>query len=158
MDPDYQYLILRSILDYDFTCTPACIPQGNCAEDVCVSCLLKEHFKIPLHRIEMWTGRDFTTTNLKAVGMRIELGHSYDDVCPDPIVDHTFKILDPSGIHNVCMYYCGCTHAPSRGAQLRAARLFPNEPEFPTIALTSQMADMSRYLNPPVSLRASTGR
>ncbi|KAJ7900454.1 hypothetical protein B0H13DRAFT_2336657 [Mycena leptocephala] len=170
MDPVYQDLILRSILDNGFTSPPAHVLQGNChgvgcddplpqyrcldclgAEDLCISCLLKEHFKTPLHRIEMWTGRDFTTTNLKAVGMWIELGHSYSDVCPNPIVDHTFKILDPCGVHDVCIYYCGCTHAPGRGAQLRAARLFPNEPEFPTIALTSQMVDMSKFLNPPVS-------
>jgi hypothetical protein len=90
--------------------------------------------------------------------MAIELGHRYPDACPDCIIDHTFKILDPSGIHDVCIIYCGCTHAPGRGAQLRAAGLFPNEPALPTIALTSQMAQMSKYLDPLVSARMSTRR
>ncbi|KAJ7881655.1 hypothetical protein B0H13DRAFT_2345100 [Mycena leptocephala] len=172
LDPVFRDFLLQCIIDRDLNPAPPRVLKGTChgagctdplpkyrcldcfaAEDLCISCLLEQHIHNPLHKIEMWTGRDFSPVDLKSVGMRIQLGHRANDICPNRLVDHTFKIIDERGIQGVCLAYCGCPNASSYGAQLRAARLFPDKADFPTVAVVYQLVDMFTALNPPLALR-----
>jgi hypothetical protein len=85
--------------------------------------------------------------------MHIQLGHRIHESCPSRIIDHTFKIIDERGIQEVCLMYCGCPNAASYRDQLRAARLFPDKPDFPTVAVTYQLVDMFTIVNHPLALR-----
>ncbi|KZP08329.1 hypothetical protein FIBSPDRAFT_914302 [Athelia psychrophila] len=60
-----------------------------------------------------WNTSHFEPTTLKALGLRIQLGHSVGEHCinPIPTAGDDFVIVDTNGIHQVALDYCGCASA-----------------------------------------------
>ncbi|KAJ7030876.1 hypothetical protein C8F04DRAFT_1263360 [Mycena alexandri] len=127
--------------------TPQCgrqNPELRCldcfqAQFICPGCMFTTHQHNPLHQIEWWDNKQFSKTSLQSIGMRIQLGHN-GGTCPKPIEHENFRIIDGATVHKVSLDYCGCPGAPSRGAQLLAARLYPQHRDPPQIAVAFQMA------------------
>ncbi|KAJ7453601.1 hypothetical protein B0H11DRAFT_1632399, partial [Mycena galericulata] len=112
------------------------------AEWLCSRCMVEQHAKTPLHRIEMWTSAGLVGVTLKGAGLRIQLGHKLYDFCPAPVPDNDFVILDASGLHEVSLDYCGCAGAPSRGHQLQNARFYPSHSTNPHTAVAYSAAEL----------------
>ncbi|KAJ6514783.1 hypothetical protein DFH09DRAFT_1328031 [Mycena vulgaris] len=139
MDPAFQDLVFQEIFDFERDTERRQRTCAGCAEDrgayccrnclwspvLCQPCMLLAHEAHPLHRIEVVSGDNVKGTTLKMMGLRIQLGHGCANYCPEPIPDSDFTILDMYGTHDVSINYCGCTGAPTRGEQLKAARLYP---------------------------------
>ncbi|KAJ6532329.1 hypothetical protein DFH09DRAFT_1326117 [Mycena vulgaris] len=115
MDPAYQDLIFQEILDFEH--------DTQHRPRLCEGC--GDSAAHPLHRIEVLGVNTLKGVTLKGLGLRIQLGHGTAAVCPDPIPDDDFTILDMHGGHEVSLNYCGCHLAPQRGQQLMEARLYP---------------------------------
>ncbi|KAJ7776203.1 hypothetical protein B0H16DRAFT_1712582 [Mycena metata] len=140
--------------DIPFVCSsPGCYntkPDLRCmdcfqARFVCAACMFVSHEKNPLHRIQWWNNKEFTTSGLEAVNMRINLGHGGRS-CPASVADDKFRIIDGAGVHKIPVDFCGCPGAASRGEQLLASRLYPQHRDVPRIAVAFPMAyalDMS---------------
>ncbi|KAJ7094133.1 hypothetical protein C8R44DRAFT_749647 [Mycena epipterygia] len=130
MDPKTQDSILTELRRRAAACVPTqklcdgCgVGQGehqcrDCfwAEYRCAACIVSGHAHHPLHRIKTWDGQSFIPGSLRALGLRLQLGHA-----PSP-EDH-FVIVDSRGIHHVAIDFCGCDPGRLRAAQLREARL-----------------------------------
>ncbi|KZP17622.1 hypothetical protein FIBSPDRAFT_957071 [Athelia psychrophila] len=52
---------------------------------ICVNCAVATHAVHPTHRVERWNTSHFEPTTLKALGLRIQLGHSVGEHCINPI-------------------------------------------------------------------------
>ncbi|KAJ7434609.1 hypothetical protein B0H11DRAFT_2238426 [Mycena galericulata] len=173
MDPSIRDLTLQAIRDLEFdprnvkdhqrgdkcaTCmrkdpTLRCL-HCFAAEWLCSRCMVEQHAKTPLHRIEMWTSSGLVGVTLKGAGLRIPLGHNLDDPCPTPVRDSDFSIMDLSGVHEVCLEYCGCPTAPSRGRQLQNARFYPSQNNTPHSAVHFSVAELMDIGAAPVSMRS----
>ena len=57
----------------------------------------------------------FKCINLKALGLRVQLGHLDGSACilVAPAFNDDFVVLDDYGVHKVGLDFCGCGHAPS---------------------------------------------
>ncbi|KAJ7745299.1 hypothetical protein B0H16DRAFT_1462814 [Mycena metata] len=93
----------------------------------CRTCLVHAHGSTPLHIVEAWTGEFFERTTLKALGLRIQLGHGklnkvrpQHGICtnPRPAVADDFVVLDTNAIHEVTLDFCGCKTAQLHNIQL----------------------------------------
>ncbi|KAJ7497826.1 hypothetical protein B0H11DRAFT_2226466 [Mycena galericulata] len=172
MDPSYRDLTLRAIRDLELdTHNTRDHQRGNecatCAhknptlrclhcfapEWLCSACMVEQHAKTPLHRIEMWTSSGLVGVTLKGAGLRIRLGHKLYDFCPSPIRDNDFVILDASGLHEVSLDYCGCDTAPTRGRQLLNARFYPSNDGAPRTAVAFSVAELMDPGAVPISMR-----
>ncbi|KAJ7182801.1 hypothetical protein C8R43DRAFT_1116421 [Mycena crocata] len=106
---------------------------------ICQACIVNQHIQQPLHRVELWNGQFFDPTTLKALGLRIQLGHwtSVNPRCraPEPAAGDAFVIVDDHGVHEVNLDYCGCGGG-SKTRQLLRARLFPATVQAPRTAGT----------------------
>ncbi|KAJ7153131.1 hypothetical protein C8R43DRAFT_1126970 [Mycena crocata] len=106
---------------------------------ICQACIVKRHIQQPLHRVELWNGQFFDPTTLKALGLRIQLGHwtFVDPRCraPEPAAGDAFVIVDDHGVHEVNLDYCGCGGG-HKTRQLLRARLFPATVQAPRTAST----------------------
>jgi hypothetical protein len=104
----------------------------------------------------MWNGTSLAGVPLKALGLRIPLGHQLGDVCPSPVPDNHFTILNAHGVHAAAIDYCGCPDAPSRSKQLMAARFQPGSSEWktpPSNAVAFELAYLQDAWTSPVSMR-----
>ncbi|KAJ7265087.1 hypothetical protein C8J57DRAFT_1622132 [Mycena rebaudengoi] len=109
-----------------------CIGGGQL---LCVSCLVRRHKQLPLHRIQFWNGEYFTTKSLRQLGLRMQLGHwaGYEHRCPvpEPVRDDVFVVIDDHGVHEValdfsaaCWFISRDDDQPSDGRNFyRAAKL-----------------------------------
>ncbi|KAJ7720607.1 hypothetical protein B0H14DRAFT_3098532 [Mycena olivaceomarginata] len=87
-----------------FRCMDCMIPDLFCQE-----CCVRAHSRNPLDRIERWDGTKFKHTSPKDMGLRIQLGHRYGEVCETPIAAHKkFLVIHTNRIHNVSVDFCGC--------------------------------------------------
>jgi hypothetical protein len=129
-----------------------CIAGG---EMVCKACIVERHQNNPLHPIEVssrfalpcsiflrskfWAGTFFEKKTLKALGLRIQLGHWYqrDRRCavPEPAAGDAFVIVDSGGVHKVGLDFCGCGGGSSTKQLLRAG-LYPATVQAPRTAAT----------------------
>ncbi|KAJ7145053.1 hypothetical protein C8R43DRAFT_890827, partial [Mycena crocata] len=98
----------------------------------CKACLVTNHVDSPFHRVEVWQNEMFEKTTLKALGLRIQLGHGKlgpgrrgHCVLPKTAVDDDFVIIDTHGIHEVNLDFCNCSTAQPHDIQLLRARLYP---------------------------------
>lgn len=105
-----------------------------------------------------WTDAGLVGVTLKGIGLRIQLGHKPSDFCPAPILDNDFIVLDAYGLHEVAVNYCGCNAAPSRGRQLREARLYPNGEAAPHSVVSYNLAELLDAGAAPISMRARRAR
>ncbi|KAF8882630.1 hypothetical protein CPB84DRAFT_1686615, partial [Gymnopilus junonius] len=90
------------------------LPLYHCEECMvpdltCSSCCVRRHRSHPFHHIEVWQENCFVHISLKSLGFRIQLNHS-GTFCENPIPTHnSMLIIHTNGIHEVNLYYCGCS-------------------------------------------------
>ncbi|KAH6897792.1 hypothetical protein BKA70DRAFT_1116038 [Coprinopsis sp. MPI-PUGE-AT-0042] len=90
----------------------------------CKTCVLLNHSKQPLHRIEKWNGRFFEKTTLFSLGLRLQLGHG-GGPCERSIAGPaSLLVFHTTGVHRVSVDYCDC-RTIDRLSQLMRARWFP---------------------------------
>ncbi|KAJ7926131.1 hypothetical protein B0H13DRAFT_1599892 [Mycena leptocephala] len=109
---------------------------------VCESCCVSMHQYTPLHNVERWDGACFMKTSLKALGLRVQLGHE-GCVRPKP-VGTTFVVLDLNGIQEVNVDLCGCEKAALHGSaytQLLRRGWYPATDHAPKTAATFALLD-----------------
>ncbi|KAF8202088.1 hypothetical protein K438DRAFT_1581642 [Mycena galopus ATCC 62051] len=95
----------------------------------CRNCCVSRHLENPLHVVEVWNGAQFKRTSLKALGIRVLLGHLPGEHCANPEAGRAvFFILHCSGIHEVAVDFCGCeqrSHVGRPDAQLLRIGWYP---------------------------------
>ncbi|KAK6966556.1 CxC2 domain-containing protein [Favolaschia claudopus] len=124
--------------------TPAVYRCRDCFTDdlYCQNCIVYAHADSPLHRIQKWNDFFFERTTLKALGLRIQLGHGKrigsDKQCvnPLPAFDDDFVIVDTYAIHEVNLDFCGCETAQAYDIQLLRARWYPSTSTKPRSSAT----------------------
>ncbi|KAG2029921.1 hypothetical protein BDR03DRAFT_987446 [Suillus americanus] len=81
----------------DFTVQETCQGSAGCTnalefrcedclgtELYCKACTVEGHIENPTHRIEYWNGQHFEDTNLRDLGLRLQLGHPPGEHCSNP--------------------------------------------------------------------------
>lgn len=125
----------------------------------CERCLVDAHRRNYTHRVEVcssflqWAHSSdspqvfkdhfFARTSLKALGLRVQLGHCDLEPCTNPIAayDDSFVVIDILGIHNIGLDFCGCHRGITRTRQLLRARLFPATTIDPRTACTFRVLE-----------------
>ncbi|KAJ6452903.1 hypothetical protein DFH09DRAFT_1351460 [Mycena vulgaris] len=170
MDPAYRDLIFETIRQLEADPRPRDIDISKCAhcddgnptfrclhcfgaQFLCRKCMLHQHLQTPLHRIEMWTGARLAGASLQALGMRIRLGHKPGDLCPSPLAQNDFIILNAHGAHQVSLDYCDCPGADSHEKQLRTGRFYPDQCTSPKHAVAFELAHLHNAWATPSSMR-----
>ncbi|KAJ7442097.1 hypothetical protein B0H11DRAFT_1724840, partial [Mycena galericulata] len=109
-------------------------------ELLCSRCILNGHRQLPFHKIQRWTGSIFERRTLKALGLRIQLGHWHGQnrTCPLPIPapGDDFVIVDNTAVHQVGLDYCGCGQGGHSTVQLLRAQLWSATTTNPRTAAT----------------------
>ncbi|KAG1860956.1 hypothetical protein F4604DRAFT_1882528 [Suillus subluteus] len=108
----------------------------------CKGCMLVRHQESPLHRLQHWVDGHFENTNLKALGLRIQLGHRVGKRCCNPVstaFHNDFVVLDVNGVHSVAVDFCGCETAQPVTTQLLHVQWFPATSLNPKSAATFQL-------------------
>ncbi|KAG1785020.1 uncharacterized protein HD556DRAFT_1435293 [Suillus plorans] len=115
----------------------------------CSTCILSVHAHHPLHRLQKWNGQYFERISLKALGLRIQLGHITGRQCVNPhrAFNDDFVIIDIFGIHEVSLDFCGCAIAESRMQQLLRMSLFPSTTSDPKTAATFRVLEQYHLLS-----------
>ncbi|KAI0655655.1 hypothetical protein C8Q70DRAFT_1047143 [Cubamyces menziesii] len=117
----------------------------DCFETVlyCASCMVTRHHSNPLHRILVWQDQFFHKTTLKALGLRIQLGHAPGEVCCNakPAFGDDFVVLDVSGIHEVAVDFCNCEQVQTHVVQVLGARWYPATSHEPKTAATFRLLE-----------------
>lgn len=98
--------------------------------------------------MQSWNGTYFVTATLKALGLRIQLGHGARGRCVNPTAAPgiDFIIVDCNGIHQVALDYCGCATAEKETVQLLRARLYPATVKAPQTAATFNVLEFFHLL------------
>ncbi|KAJ2936872.1 hypothetical protein H1R20_g226, partial [Candolleomyces eurysporus] len=107
------------------------------------------HRETPLHRIKFWNGTFLEKTSLKALGLRIQLGHVAGEECPYPIAARAddFVIIDIDAIHSVGLDFCECGKtANSQYLQLLQHRFYPATSDQPKSAATFRLLEVFEIL------------
>jgi CxC2 like cysteine cluster associated with KDZ transposases len=96
-----------------------------------------------------WNGSFFQRTNLKLLGLRIQLGHAPSHRCynPRPSSGNNFIVVDTNGIHEVALDFCGCDTAQLRYKQLLRARWYPATTTDPQTAATFNVLEHYHLLS-----------
>ncbi|KAF7440215.1 hypothetical protein PC9H_000559 [Pleurotus ostreatus] len=112
----------------------------------CLTCILHQHCRSPLHRIEVWENKHFVRTSLRALGLVIQLGHSHEETCALPgILRKSLYIIDTSGIHIVSVRFCRCRFL-GEDIQLLRYRWYPASPTAPRTAFTLNLLNTFQLL------------
>ncbi|KAJ7120481.1 hypothetical protein C8R43DRAFT_1136866 [Mycena crocata] len=122
-------------------CPGCCIAKPtvrcqDCFGDVlyCASCCVQRHADNPLHFVDKWDGTSFSRTTLKALGLRVQLGHAG---CARPHPAHEgFVVLDLPHVHEVAVDFCACERREPFHIQLLRRQWFPASQEIPKTAAT----------------------
>ncbi|KAJ7716172.1 hypothetical protein B0H14DRAFT_2412947 [Mycena olivaceomarginata] len=126
----------------DVTASAAVWRCRDCFTDAlfCQACLVRLHRDSPLHRVEVWTDASlFERVTLKSLGLRIQLGHGRNGICPGTTERRSredFCIMDSNSIHEVALDFCTCGRAEDHDIQLLRARLYPVTTTNPATAAT----------------------
>ncbi|KAH6890716.1 hypothetical protein BKA70DRAFT_1120446 [Coprinopsis sp. MPI-PUGE-AT-0042] len=112
----------------------------------CRSCMVVSHQQNPLHWIEMWNGSYFERSDLKSLGLRVQLHHPG---CPNPdcAFNNEFVVLHSNGIHTIGLDFCNCAYAPTHYVQLLRHRLFPATTSQPKTAATFDVLQAFQLLS-----------
>ncbi|KAJ7871168.1 hypothetical protein B0H14DRAFT_3439622 [Mycena olivaceomarginata] len=104
-------------------------------ELVCGECMVTRHGTNPLHRIKRWNGLFFVPSDLKSLGLCVQLGHRVGDRCAGAKPLHmSVIVLHTNGIHKVAVDSCDCEQwlwAGSQEEQLLQAGWFPATDDCP---------------------------
>ncbi|KAJ3508321.1 hypothetical protein NMY22_g16650 [Coprinellus aureogranulatus] len=117
---------------------------------LCRECMRAEHVHLPLHRIEKWNGVHFERSSLKALGVRIQLGHPPGERCyaPARAFNDDFVVIDCDMVHSVAVDYCTCGHtAKPEFEQLLERRFYPATIERPKTAATFRALELFEMLH-----------
>lgn len=132
---------------------------------LCMKCIVEHHRVLYLYRMQVhstflshylysdwlqrWNGMFFEKTSLKTLGLRVQLGHAFKDVCMNPIcsTNNDFVILHSNRMHEVGLDFCGC----GKGNQLQTVQLlhkclFPATVTNPKTAATIEVLDLFSIL------------
>ncbi|KAF8151299.1 hypothetical protein B0H34DRAFT_709445 [Crassisporium funariophilum] len=116
----------------------------------CKGCIVAEHSTNPLHRIREWNGVFFVKTKLKALGLRIQLGHARGERCanPEPCPSDNFTVIDTHAIHSLSLDFCGCGHSSQlHTVQLLRHRFYPATTRNPKTATTFRALEVFELLS-----------
>ncbi|KAG1781389.1 hypothetical protein EV702DRAFT_1177583 [Suillus placidus] len=107
----------------------------------CRGCTVANHSRSPTHQIQEWTGVFFQVVSLKALGLRIQLGHPVGQHCilPRQAFNGEFVLIDMNGIHEVGLDFCGCETSNSHVRQLLHHGWFPSTSTNPRTAATFRL-------------------
>ncbi|KAJ7478930.1 hypothetical protein FB451DRAFT_1395545 [Mycena latifolia] len=125
----------------EFTCSD-CAADGH-ADLQCRACIIANHRMAsrlilePLHQIQRWNGHYLEHSDLRQLGLRIQLGHDSLEECAVPGTTSFLNVITHRGVQVLCIVYCACNQAPSRQTQLIDAGLIPTGE--PLWAITSNM-------------------
>ncbi|KAL1740910.1 hypothetical protein HDZ31DRAFT_85158 [Schizophyllum fasciatum] len=122
-------------------------PRYRCRDECmgrwlfCQSCIVQRHAHTPLHWIEQWLEEDgyFERTNLKALGLRINLNHPPGELCVlTATADKDFTVIHHNGIHNIAVDFCHCSQGRdiSHRQQLMRNGWWPATPASPQTCAT----------------------
>ncbi|KIJ58413.1 hypothetical protein HYDPIDRAFT_81314, partial [Hydnomerulius pinastri MD-312] len=130
---------------------PALIRCDDCFGQAmyCERCVVGQHVKTPLHRVKKWNGSYFECVTLKALGLRIQLGHPPGQRCVNPrrAFNDDFVVMDSLGIHEVSLDFCSCETAKDHVTQLLRMRWFPATPTDPRSAATFRVLEAYQLLS-----------
>lgn len=94
-----------------------------------------------LTMFQKWNGSSFEQSNLKEIGLRVQLGHS-DLRCLCPERGHIdFIVIHVNGIHHVNIDFCGCDQRVSHQQQLLWCDWYPATIHFPKTACTRHVLE-----------------
>ncbi|KAF9459230.1 hypothetical protein BDZ94DRAFT_1199791, partial [Collybia nuda] len=116
---------------------------------LCKECIVEAHRTNPLHYVEKWNGIYYERTNLKTLGLRIQLNHPLSEQCFNHkrAPGDDFIIIDSLGVHEVGLDFCECERAPSHATQLLRAHLYPATGIYPKTAATFQVLQQFHLLS-----------
>ncbi|KAJ7449737.1 hypothetical protein B0H11DRAFT_2247094 [Mycena galericulata] len=113
---------------------------------LCGPCMVDRHVENPLHRVEKWECGFFHKWSLKALGLRVQLGHPPRQRCPQPHAMHSsFVVLHTNGIHEIAVDVCDCEDAALAGPpeiQMLRAGWFPATDDRPRTCGTFACLDL----------------
>lgn len=91
----------------------------------------------------------FEHVTLKALGLRIQLGHAPGQVCPKPrrAFNDDFVVMDSHAIHEVSLNFCGCSNAVAHVQQLLRISWFPSTTANPKTAATFRLLEEFHILS-----------
>ncbi|OBZ74523.1 hypothetical protein A0H81_05787 [Grifola frondosa] len=92
---------------------------------LCAGCTISRHLANPVHRVSVWTGTYFQQTSLKALGLRVQLGHPPGERCLNPAhaFADDFVLLDSNGIHEIGLDF-STSDQPKTAATFRLLETF----------------------------------
>ena len=98
--------------------------------------------------LQIWNGNYFERTSLKALGLRIQLGHRDNTICilPIPAFNDDFVVLDDHGVHEVNLDFCGCSHAQPHTTQILRRGWYPATVYHPKTAATFRLLERFQLL------------
>ncbi|KAJ3565721.1 hypothetical protein NP233_g7455 [Leucocoprinus birnbaumii] len=111
-----------------------CTECLSCAA-MCKTCIIDRHVRLPLHRVQKWTGTHFTPTSLRDIGLILYIGHQ-GKPCPVSTYTKDMVIVHVNGIHHCAVQFCDCNDIIPNYLQLFLARYFPATPHMPSTAFT----------------------
>ncbi|KAJ7092911.1 hypothetical protein B0H15DRAFT_777021 [Mycena belliarum] len=100
----------------------------------CVKCTRDLHKDNPFHIIKRWTGSCFERTDLRTLGLRVQLGHIRG--AGNERKEEIFCVVDSNAIHEVAIDFCTCGSETSRADQLLRLGLYPATTTRPRSAAT----------------------
>ncbi|KAG2107192.1 uncharacterized protein F5147DRAFT_746009 [Suillus discolor] len=106
-------------------CLKSTPPRYRCQDCLdsqlyCGLCIVRNHLRLPTHHIEEWNRQFFECLSLKAMGLRIQLGHAIGESCilPRRAFNDDFVLIDANGIHEIGLDFCGCMTSQTHTKQL----------------------------------------
>ncbi|KAJ7026086.1 hypothetical protein C8F04DRAFT_966920 [Mycena alexandri] len=138
------------------TFTP-CYRCGDCGQFLqCRDCCVQRHQTMPLHFLEVWGGRFWKKTTLRALGLVYQLGHGgFRCRFPEATV-RTLVVVHESGIHKISYTFCACStskHANNLCQFLRND-WYPASKTDPDTVATFSVLDLYRLMNVGGNLNA----
>lgn len=91
-----------------------------------------------LKKLQKWNWQYFERSSLKALGLRVQLGHMTGQKCVNPRASpgDSFIIVDSNGIHDISLDFCDCETAQLHAVQLLRHQWFPSTGTYPKTAAT----------------------
>ncbi|KAJ6529050.1 hypothetical protein DFH09DRAFT_1412508 [Mycena vulgaris] len=129
-----------------------CMDCDGC-EGLSVKCIVRDHQRSPLHRVERWNWDEgfYENVSLKKLGLQFYLGRELhpDRICPHPkrAPGKKFVVIDTKGLHEVELYYCNCGKGPSFAVQLLRMRWLPSTGGLPRTAATFNVLRLYHLLS-----------
>lgn len=100
---------------------------------------------INLRTLQRWNGEFFERTSLKALGLRVQLGHPIGNICAKPRSNaKPFFVLHTNGIHEVAVNFCDCDQKGDAGnwrVQCLRREWFPATQKNPETCITFRVME-----------------